>query len=275
MKLFLDTEFTGLHQNTTLISLGLISEDNKSFYAEFTDFDLKQVENDDWLKENVMKNLLYFDLNDIEEWEKEKHSTRQNNIANVRGKLFDPAYDNTDNIRMFGNTLGIKSELEKWLNQFSCKRDRNGDGNCDIHPERFNGCPKLEIWSDCLSYDWVLFNNIFGHAFNIPNNINYIPFDICTMFKILGINPDINREELVSKNLNKCNFDKKGFFLNLAKGKHNALWDSFIIKCCYEILESINKEKQHFIDTAKGLYCIDQNPKNVSHDWIIKNNFKL
>jgi hypothetical protein len=35
----------------------------------------------------------------------------------------------------------------------------------------------VEIWSDCL--DWVLFNEIFGHAFKIPKNVFYIPFDIC------------------------------------------------------------------------------------------------
>ena len=38
-KIFLDTEFTGLHKNTTLISLGLVSECGKTFYAEFTDYD--------------------------------------------------------------------------------------------------------------------------------------------------------------------------------------------------------------------------------------------
>jgi hypothetical protein len=36
-KLFLDTEFTGLHQNTTLISIGLIADTGDTFYAELTD----------------------------------------------------------------------------------------------------------------------------------------------------------------------------------------------------------------------------------------------
>jgi uncharacterized protein YprB with RNaseH-like and TPR domain len=35
-KLFLDTEFTGLHQNTTLISIGLIADTGDTFYAELT-----------------------------------------------------------------------------------------------------------------------------------------------------------------------------------------------------------------------------------------------
>lgn len=55
MKIFFDTEFTGLHQNTTLISIGLVSEDNKTFYAEFTDYDTNQL--NDWIQNNVLNNL--------------------------------------------------------------------------------------------------------------------------------------------------------------------------------------------------------------------------
>ena len=36
MKVWFDTEFTGLHKNTTLISIGLVNEYNETFYAEFT-----------------------------------------------------------------------------------------------------------------------------------------------------------------------------------------------------------------------------------------------
>ena len=42
-KIFFDTEFTGLHQKTTLISIGLVSEDGREFYAELTDYDKSQV----------------------------------------------------------------------------------------------------------------------------------------------------------------------------------------------------------------------------------------
>lgn len=55
MKVFFDTEFTGLHKNTTLISIGLIAENEETFYAEFTDYDRSQC--DDWIKENVLPNL--------------------------------------------------------------------------------------------------------------------------------------------------------------------------------------------------------------------------
>lgn len=77
------------------------------------------------------------------------------------------------------------------------------------------------MWSDCLAYDWVLFCNIFGGAFEVPKNVYYIPFDICTLFKIGGINPDVNREEYANST-----------YLELQK--HNALHDANIIMKCYE-----------------------------------------
>ena len=68
----------------------------------------------------------------------------------------------------------------------------------------------------------VLFNDIFGTAFDIPKNIYYIPFDLSTLLYVKGIDPDINREE----------------FANMKDGsqKHNALWDAKVIKRCFELL---------------------------------------
>ena len=105
MKIFFDTEFTGLHQNTTLISIGMVAEDGRKFYAEFNDYDKTQI--DRWLKENVIDNLMY------------------------DGR---PDYD-TQEWYHWGNTKFIKEKLTQWLSQFD----------------------KVEMWSDCFAYDWVLF----------------------------------------------------------------------------------------------------------------------
>lgn len=172
-KIFFDTEFTGLHQNTTLISIGLVDECGNTFYAELTDYDKSQV--DDWLQKNVIDNLIL--------------PKNQGNGICLDGYV--------------GNIEFIKEKLINWLSQFE----------------------QVEIWSDCLSYDWVLFNQIFGHAFSIPKNVYYIPFDICTLFIDRGIDPDISREE----------------FSGMIDGsqKHNALWDAKVIKACYEKLNSV------------------------------------
>lgn len=57
MKIFFDTEFTGLHKNTTLISIGLIDENNRMFYGVLDDYDRSQL--NDWLVKNVINNLDY------------------------------------------------------------------------------------------------------------------------------------------------------------------------------------------------------------------------
>lgn len=182
-KIFFDTEFTGLHKNTTLISIGLVSECGKTFYAELTDYDKSQI--DDWIKENVISNLKY-------NYTKKQHI--QSLLTASKGYT----------VTLKCDTKKLKDELTKWLQQFE----------------------QIEIWSDCLAYDWVLFNHIFGHAFNIPKNVYYIPFDICTMFKLKGIDPDISREEFASPKE------------QIAR-KHNALWDAKVIKECYNKLKDL------------------------------------
>ena len=174
-KLFFDAEFTGLHQGTTLISLALVAETNETFYAEFTDYDLFQV--DDWIRNNV--------------------------IANLTGPEEVPE----PSVSMVGDTNEVRCELIKWIQQFS----------------------KVEVWGDHLAWDWVLFCEIFGGAFFIPINVYYIPFDICTLFRMRGIDSDITREDFVGN----------AAWLAGEKVKHNSLWDALIIKACYEKLEGI------------------------------------
>ena len=124
MKIFFDTEFTGLHQHTTLISIGCLTEGNQEFYAELTDYDQGQV--DTWIKENVISNLELEPL----------------------GKPNAPSVHSTNH--HCGNTEYIKRHLSKWFSQYD----------------------SVQMISDCLSYDWVLFCQIWGHAFNIPSNVS-------------------------------------------------------------------------------------------------------
>lgn len=182
MKVFFDTEFTGLHQATTLISIGLITETSQTFYAECGDFDNLQI--DDWLQKNVIANLKF-------------HGKKDKGWCNS-GTL--KAGTDEAETTVYGHKGFIAECLKDWLEELG----------------------QVEMWSDCLSYDWVLFSQLWGHAFNIPKNVYYIPMDLSTLFRIKNIDPDINREE----------------FSGMTDGveKHNALWDAKVIKRCYEQL---------------------------------------
>lgn len=187
MKVFFDTEFTGLHQNTTLISIGLVSEDDETFYAELTDYDAGQV--DEWIQENVIDKLL------------------------ILPRL---VWADDKDMRVSGDKAKVRHYLQKWLGDQSTKNAVYGDMR-NIYPDRHP--QKVEMWSDCLAYDWVLFCELFGGALNTPDFVYYIPFDLSTLLKVKGIDPDINREECAG----------------LTGGnKHNALWDAQVIKACCE-----------------------------------------
>lgn len=163
MKIFFDTEFTGLHQNTTLLSIGIVDENGREFYGEMVDYDESQL--NDWLRDNVIANFT-----------REAIYTKEQ----------------------------LAKDLKKWL-------------------QAYDYGEKIEVWSDCLAYDWVLFCQIFGGAFEVPKNIYYIPFDICTFMKVKGVDPDINRET----------------FAGMDGAKHNALHDAKVIKACYEKLQAM------------------------------------
>lgn len=63
MKVFMDSEFTGLHQRSTLISIGLFISDEESFYAEFNDYETGQINH--WLTRHVISQLEFSSTNEI------------------------------------------------------------------------------------------------------------------------------------------------------------------------------------------------------------------
>ena len=54
-KVFIDLEYTGQHQFTTLVSIGMVGENYEELYLTFNDYDQTQVTN--WLKKNVINEI--------------------------------------------------------------------------------------------------------------------------------------------------------------------------------------------------------------------------
>jgi hypothetical protein len=186
LKIYFDTEFTGLHKNTTLISIGIVTEANQFFYAELNDYDESQI--DQWLEDNILSHLLFKD---------EPNALKET----------------PDGIYMKGSSIEVREAIEKWALSIT----PNGE--------------QLEVWSDTLSFDWILFNHLWGTAFDLPPMFYYIPMDLATALRLKGLDPDISREELVD------GFIKLPDLEPAVLAKHNALWDAFIIKACLEALQ--------------------------------------
>ena len=215
MKLFFDTEFTGLHRNTSLISLGIVSENKKRFYAEFNDYNYMYV--DDWIRMNVLSQcilprvVIKDDIPKFLRKSKEEGYTFLNpdsiSLEYYYSRGLDYERFNETDTQVFGQTKTIASALKRWLNQF-------GD---------------VQFVSDVCHYDFVLLISLFGTAFDLPKNVcpacHDVNQDIARHFGISEAEAfDASREEIV--------LELYGREIN--GRKHNALYDAEVIKAIYE-----------------------------------------
>lgn len=216
MKLFFDCEFTGLRKDTTLISLGIVAENEKKFYAEFIDFDWSQV--DDWIQKNVINNFtlekfkLKGSIENIKkqyaEWEKKGYVvSKLPTLGTCAEPIFPTMLLKDGNMEVVGETEWIVAALRDWLSQFD----------------------SVQFFSDVCHYDFVLLIDLFGTAFDLPENVCATCHDINQdIARHYGISEreafDKSREEIVSE---LCGQEIEG-------RKHNALYDAEVIKAIYE-----------------------------------------
>lgn len=208
MNIYFDTEFTGLHKGTTLISIGCVAQNGATFYAEFLDYDSSQC--DDWINKNVISNLTL----PVPIGEEDPYYEAIRRVTNPTPNDLYKGYD----CIMNGNKDIIKDELVRWLEQFD---------------------DSIQFVSDVCHYDFVLLVDLFGHAFKLPEFISPcchdINQDIARYHKISDFNAfDVCREDFI---------DNHGFFVstwsnyrNINNNKHNALYDAKVIKIIYEII---------------------------------------
>jgi hypothetical protein len=183
-RVTMDLEFTQLQKKTTPISIGLKAQNGAIFYGEFTDYDRDQL--NDFLNKNVIPNLKFANSSQYySESTNEKDNDTNENVHIL-------------SIEVSGTKDMVTRQLKRWLSQFEA----------------------IELWGDVLGFDWVVFVDLFGGtAFDIPENIYYIPFDISTLFYMWGIDPDISREEFADMKSGEA-------------AKHNSLWDAEVTMAC-------------------------------------------
>jgi hypothetical protein len=161
-NVFFDCEFTGLRQDTDLISIGLVApamvgDSEKTFYAELTDYDQNKIT--PWIQHNVISKLK------LSKWDIDRDYHPYSNAVTFKGTRIE-----------------LEQALSHWIHQLIIE----------------SNCGKVKMWSDCLAYDWVLFCDLMTQCNDLSfpaEEILYIPFDICTLFEDRGINPDIDREK--------------------------------------------------------------------------------
>ena len=126
MNLFFDTEFTGLRRNTTLISIGIVSENGKKFYAEFADYNRSQC--DKWIKKNVICNLFLRQFPIHRKFhpnfskiivDGEKYELIDSGIYEMNGILeYSWRKIDGETTYVYGDFCSISEALGEWLSQF-------------------------------------------------------------------------------------------------------------------------------------------------------------
>lgn len=165
MKYFIDTEFIeGFHKPLfgkrrhfiDLISIGIVCEDGREYYAISNEFNAKDA--DGWVKENVI------------------------------GRLEQKATSFYDSPRLRQNNLLYKSNkkiLSEILEFFGCEYTD--------YPGWF--APKgIEVYGYYADYDWVLFCSLFGRMIDLPKGFPMYCKDLKQMMDEKGLSKEWKNE---------------------------------------------------------------------------------
>jgi hypothetical protein len=197
-NVYMDLEFTGLQQQTVLISIGLVADTGETFYAENLGYSCPEhfttLDDAKFFEENIKPSLMFY-------------GTKAATVER-EGRSY----------RVAGQPYLIRSFLEEWFQKLS---------GFVVPPEGY-----FQIVGDVCTYDWVVFCNLWKHALNVPSYIYYIPFDIATMLPLCGYDSDTNRESLIEETVLKT------VLKTVNNKKHNALYDAKTIRLVHKRLQN-------------------------------------
>lgn len=162
MKYFYDTEFIDGGKTIDLISIGIVAEDEREFYAEAIDADLSSA--NDWVKENVIPHL----------WSRQVDKREGNAWFRDGGK---------------GGLL-FKRDIANELVRFIGSKEIGWTACGDFEEES----PKPEFWGYYSAYDHVALCQLFGTMMNLPKGWPMYTRDLKQLGDSLG-NPELPRQD--------------------------------------------------------------------------------
>ncbi len=131
MKYFLDTEFIERPGSIQLISIGIVSDTGRTFYAESTTFDERDA--NEWVSRNILSKLRW--------WGTESSEKKYCNVSVSSPGTDQEAYE------VFGSIRLIRAALLRF----------------------FKGETDIEFYAYYADYDWVVFCWIFGRMIDLPD----------------------------------------------------------------------------------------------------------
>ena len=149
MHLFFNCELTDLKKDADLISIGIISEDGRRFYAEFVDYNREDCS--EWSMKNLIPRLRFPVPKHGEEYFYKASRSVHNPVGNDLYSSWS--------LEMNGDKEAIRKELLKWLEQYD----------------------NIEFVSDSCYYDFTFLIDLLtdgGTVIDLPSNISPACHDI-------------------------------------------------------------------------------------------------
>ncbi len=245
MRYFFDTEFHEYKKKQfffskgidtiELISIGIVSENGREYYAISKEFDVKRAWQNEWLRLNVLKPIFFY-LSD-----KEFHSTHFKDFWMYQGVEV-----NKDNFNLHPYSED-QGEFKRLINKYGKTNQKIA---CEIYALVYGDFYKehgvifsdnwypddTEFYAYYADYDWVVFCWIFGRMIDLPKGFPMYCKDLKQMSDELY---DRKKKEYQVNN-------KTGAFINELKNhpqyprqvnEHNALDDA---RWNFELYKFIN-----------------------------------
>lgn len=265
MKYFIDTEFLegtqtkrilGIPYGKTpptidLISIGIVSEDNRELYLISKDFNLREA----WDRYDV-KSIKVIDNGGLEAHldtiEEREYWIRDNVLRPIFEELskWDEGYFHENGTQFFGTTKGLTIKGGFTYKNLKLLINRYGHTNAEIaekvkefcKPNRvyevvqpitikYSEIQNPEFYAYYADYDWVVFCWLFGKMNDLPDGFPYYCIDLKQMFD--EKEAKINHNTEVKWDLKKLSHYPK------QTNEHNALADARWNQELYNFIKSL------------------------------------
>lgn len=153
MRFWYDTEFLEDGKTIELISIGIVAENEATYYAVNSDFDWDRIKTDRWMCENVAPHLPLLGRGVTES-------------TVTRGQ--------------FRFNIDHKSVLvkPKWVIANEVREFLTGNRNNDGTP--------VELWADYAAYDHVVLAQLWGKMIGLPKGIPMWTHDLRQLWELAG-----------------------------------------------------------------------------------------
>lgn len=256
MKYFIDTEFkeyfkqhkllgipVGYKTPTIdLISIGIIAEDGREFYALNKECDIKEVWGDEWLRCNVLLSIYQSSLSGDIKNRVDFSYQGMKYVFELRGKTKNEI---TQGIKSFingskGNDVDLNKVIESitkcdcWNEKYYPKEFEyikihnthipdatygSGDDGKGVKRNKSIIYNQPDFYAYYASYDWVVFCQLFGRMLDLPKGFPMYCKDLKQMMDDKGLDKDWKRKNCPDP-----------------EGEHNALIDAKWNKNLYDLL---------------------------------------